>query len=262
LNQVAASSYTPVVAKSTPSPSNQPTSNPSRETSELSAVNGLKESTNSENIEKADKQSSEDTRSNDSIGNVKNIPDSVRVDDSYVKQSGNDDGFTQISSDGSAKLPSFDTKSVASATTFAMDEKESLRPDDSASIRAAAVEDDELISAPGSVITGSRVGSDLGAKAFREQLHEIASINPLRVSDTSSSHFHGPAVINSSRTPQSQPSEQVQLMSIATPIIQHNVHPPQTPPDEKLLEALQSPRDRVFVLKLEQDLIDFIGQSK
>jgi hypothetical protein len=33
-------------------------------------------------------------------------------------------------------------------------------------------------------------------------------------------------------------------------------------PDEKLLEALQSQRDRVWVLKLEQDIIDFIGQSK
>jgi hypothetical protein len=248
--------------KSSPSLSPQPTSNPTGESPESSAVNGLKESTPCETIQKNETQAPEDTSSNDSTSIVKSLPDSVRIDDTYVKQSSNDDGFTQISSDGSAKLPSYDTKSVASATTFAMDEKESLRPDDSASIRAAAVEDDELVSAPGSVIAGSRVGSDLGAKAFREQLHEIAGISPLRVNDSSSNHFNGPAVVNSSRTPQSQPSDQLQLMSIATPNMQHNIHPPQIPPDEKLLEALQSPRDRVFVLKLEQDLIDFIEQSK
>ncbi|KAF2461531.1 single-stranded nucleic acid binding R3H [Lineolata rhizophorae] len=32
-------------------------------------------------------------------------------------------------------------------------------------------------------------------------------------------------------------------------------------PDVQLLEALFSPRDRLFVLKLEQDIIDFINNS-
>jgi hypothetical protein len=33
-------------------------------------------------------------------------------------------------------------------------------------------------------------------------------------------------------------------------------------PDEKLLEALQSPRDRLFIVKLEQDFIDFIKEPR
>ena len=33
-------------------------------------------------------------------------------------------------------------------------------------------------------------------------------------------------------------------------------------PDEKLLLALQSPRDRMFILKLEQDIIKFIENSR
>ncbi|KAI9877613.1 MAG: hypothetical protein M1823_007076, partial [Watsoniomyces obsoletus] len=47
-------------------------------------------------------------------------------------------------SNSSTKQQSFETKSMASVTTFAMDEKESLRPDDSASVRA--VDDDDLAS--------------------------------------------------------------------------------------------------------------------
>lgn len=35
-----------------------------------------------------------------------------------------------------------------------------------------------------------------------------------------------------------------------------------THPDEKLIEALQSPRDRLFVVKIEQDFIDFIKDSR
>ena len=36
----------------------------------------------------------------------------------------------------------------------------------------------------------------------------------------------------------------------------------QTVPDERLVEALSSGRDRVWVLKLEQDIIDFVKDSK
>ena len=60
-------------------------------------------------------------------------PQSVAV----LKVSITEDSSTQLSSsDGSGKPPSIDGKSVASATTFALDEKESLRPDDSASLSA------------------------------------------------------------------------------------------------------------------------------
>ena len=33
-------------------------------------------------------------------------------------------------------------------------------------------------------------------------------------------------------------------------------------PDEKLLEALESPKDRIFLLRLEQDVIEFVKDSK
>lgn len=33
-------------------------------------------------------------------------------------------------------------------------------------------------------------------------------------------------------------------------------------PDEKLLEAMQSPRDRLFLLRLEKDVMDFVQLSK
>ena len=94
-----------------------------------------------------------------------------------VKFSTAEDSNTQLSSsDGSAKPPSLDGKSVASGTTFALDEKESLRPDDSASLRA--VEEEDVTSPPESNAAGSRVGSDSEARAFRAQLHEIAVMGP------------------------------------------------------------------------------------
>ena len=92
-----------------------------------------------------------------------------------VKSLATDDSVTQLSSsDGSVKPPSLDGKSVASGTTFALDEKESIRPDDSASLRA--VEEEDVVSPPDSIAAGSRVGSDSGvARAFRDQLHEISA---------------------------------------------------------------------------------------
>ena len=51
-----------------------------------------------------------------------------------------DDDQTQISS-SSTKPASLDGKSTTSGTTFALDEKESLQPDDSASVKAAEDED-------------------------------------------------------------------------------------------------------------------------
>jgi hypothetical protein len=33
-------------------------------------------------------------------------------------------------------------------------------------------------------------------------------------------------------------------------------------PDEKLIEAMESPKDRIFLLRLEQDVIEFVKDSK
>jgi hypothetical protein len=176
-----------------------------------------------------------------------------------------EDSSTQLSSsDGSGKPPSIDGKSVASAATFALDEKESLRPDDSASLRA--VEEEDVISPPESVMTDSRQGSDNGAaRAFRDQLQEIAVINPQSHRGVPPGRFptlpNGPQTLydpNQSLTgamPMSQP-----LVS-GMPSISGAPNMPAIP-DEKLIEALRSPRDRLFVVKIEQDFIDFIKDSR
>ncbi|KZM28262.1 uncharacterized protein EKO05_0007585 [Ascochyta rabiei] len=182
-----------------------------------------------------------------------------------VKISAAEDSSTQLSSsDGSGKPPSIDGKSVASATTFALDEKESLRPDDSASLRA--VEEEDVTSPPDSLVADSRQGSDNGAaRAFRDQLHEIAVMNPHSHRGVPPGRFPtiptGPHVLfdpnhslNGGR-PMSQP------VGTGLPSIDGVPNLPSAP-DEKLIEALQSPRDRLFVVKMEQDFIDFIKDSR
>lgn len=149
-----------------------------------------------------------------------------------------------------------DTKSVASRTTFTLDEKESLRPDDSASMQAGGDDD----SPNESVIAGTKANSNSDARAFRDQLYEIdrtgmaqrqAGTMGLAAQRNGGMVFAPPGAQVQSPPDQAQP-------------------PPSTgpppglviPPDEKLQEALASPKDRLFVLKVEQDLIDFIKDSK
>lgn len=179
-----------------------------------------------------------------------------------VKVSAAEDSSTQLSSsDGSGKPPSIDGKSVASATTFALDEKESLRPDDSASLRA--VEEEDVTSPPDSVVNDSRQGSDNGAaRAFRDQLHEIAVMNPQSQRGVPPGRFPniptGPHMLydpNQAGRPMSQPVGNGLAPMNGVPSLP-------SAPDEKLIEALQSPRDRLFVVKIEQDFIDFIKDSR
>ncbi|KAF2275154.1 uncharacterized protein EI97DRAFT_78762 [Westerdykella ornata] len=181
-----------------------------------------------------------------------------------VKPPGSEDNGTQLSSsDGSGKPPSLDGKSVASGTTFALDEKESLRPDDSASLRA--VEEEDVMSPPDSIAAGSRVGSDSGgARAFRDQLHEIAisqrAAPPGRFPNAVS-HHHGHTLYDPNQAPNGigRPMSQPIANGMATMGLPQSLP---AIPDEKLMEALESPRDRLFVLKLEQDFIDFIKDSR
>ncbi|KAH7125775.1 hypothetical protein B0J11DRAFT_434059 [Dendryphion nanum] len=191
------------------------------------------------------------------------LPPSITL----VKSLGTEDNTTQLSSsDGSAKPPSLDGKSIASATTFALDEKESIRPDDSASLRA--VEEEDVASPPDSVAAGSRVGSDSGvARAFRDQLHEIAVMGPVPQRGAPPGRFpnsntNGPHTLYDPNQPPNaigQPLTQPLANGLPNLAGQHAI--PATP-DEKLTEALESPRDRLFVLKLEQDFIDFIQDSR
>lgn len=168
-----------------------------------------------------------------------------------------EENCTQLSSSESSMKPaSLDGKSVASATTFALDEKESLRPDDSASVKAT--EDEDALS------TGmtSRIGSDTVARAFSDQLHEIAVMDPL-----------SRQILPGSAQVAAIPSNPGVLYA-PSPLAATDPFPATNgllvsasgagdtfQPDEKLLEALNSPRDRLWVLKLEQDVTDFVKDS-
>ncbi|KAK4241336.1 hypothetical protein C8A03DRAFT_12432 [Achaetomium macrosporum] len=161
------------------------------------------------------------------------------------------------SSELGTKPPSLDGKSITSGTTFALDEKESLRPDDSASVKAAA-EDDDSFSIRGSYIAGSRMGSDVAARMHRIQIGDM----PPRA--LPAHHLLAGNKSQGVATPQSGISDK---QAVAGP----KVSPPDVlapnafysqSPDEKLLEAMQSPKDRIFLLRLEQQVIEFVQDSK
>jgi hypothetical protein len=176
------------------------------------------------------------------------------------RESGSDESQrADSSSDLGTKPPSIDGKSITSGTTFALDEKESLRPDDSASVKAAA-EDDDAFSIRGSLIAGSRVGSELANRARFIQLGDMPERRLLQPSTNS--------LAQGAVTPQSSSSEQppgaaptIPLANVGSSSDALNVIYRQAP-DEKLLEALASPRDRLFLLRLEKDVIEFVQDSK
>jgi hypothetical protein len=163
-------------------------------------------------------------------------------------------------SDLSTKAPSLDGKSVASGTTFALDEKESLRPDDSASAKAA--EEEDSYSGPGSVAAGSRVGSETSARAFGDQFYEIAErIGEPPNHDGNNPRFPIPLPVepgppNIIASFEKDGSHQ-QFMN-PTPGIPFGFA---SDPDEKLLEALETPKDRLFLLRLEQEVIEFVKDA-
>lgn len=162
-------------------------------------------------------------------------------------------------SDVGTKPPSIDGKSITSGTTFnALDEKESLRPDDSASVQAAA-EDDDAFSIRGSLIAGSRMGSEVAARVQRIQLGDM----PPR----SISHQH--VIVESGNqgvvTTQSASSEQLPVTDAKIALVAATATPSGIygqNPDDKLLEAMQSQKDRLFLLKLEEMVIEFVQDSK
>jgi hypothetical protein len=168
-----------------------------------------------------------------------------------------DDVRTHVSSSSdSNKPPSTDGKSVASGTTFnALDERDSLRPDDSASVKA--VEDEEPYSAPGSGLP-SRIGSDDGVRAFRDQLREISSMDPSRRGAPP------PDYTSAAKGVLYVPPQGPGIGAVPSPVRPDisATNAVEYPPDQKLLEALENPRDRVWVLKLEQDVIDFVKDAK
>jgi hypothetical protein len=158
------------------------------------------------------------------------------------------------------KPPSLDGKSITSGTTFALDEKESLRPDDSASVKAA--EDDDAFSGRGSIVAGSRIGSEAAARGYRSQYYEASDRRGTQptMQERQSQDVNTPPSGSSEQqaTDDSKPKPLVGATGVPDSF---NLFYRQTP-DEKLLEALESPKDRIFLLRLEQEVIEFVKDSK
>ncbi|KAH8841803.1 hypothetical protein MCOR27_002802 [Pyricularia oryzae] len=160
------------------------------------------------------------------------------------------------------KPPSLDGKSITSGTTFnVLDEKESLRPDDSASVKAATDEDDAF-SIRGSQIANSRMGSDV---AGRLRTIQIGDMPPRAIAPHSVSvaQPRGAAI-----TPDGGACEQPSAASGGNPLATTQANQESfngfysQNPDEKLLEAMKSSKDRIFLLRLEKEVIEFVQDSK
>lgn len=175
-----------------------------------------------------------------------------------------DDDQTHLSS-SSTKPPSLDGKSTTSGTTFAFDEKESLRPDDSASVQA--VDDDDVGSGQASGAPSSRLGSEAGSKAFRDQFYEVSEnaptgahrSHPLSRRIIADIEEEGPPLTHPPHAAP-VPAEMLTHPEVVAPV-RPTINFEYREPDEKLFEALDSPKDRMFLLRLEQEIIKFIRIS-
>ena len=174
-----------------------------------------------------------------------------------------DDEQTHISC-SSTKQASSDSRSATSGATYALDEKESLRPDDSASTKA--VEEEDSYSGVASAAPSSRVGSEAGGRAFRDQFNEISErIGPSLHRLQSINRRGIPGIVEEGSQPTNAPNGPAVPAPINGPdslatngrsfIIEYKS------PDEKLFEALESPKDRLFLIRLEQEVISFIKNS-
>ncbi|TVY38651.1 R3H domain-containing protein, partial [Lachnellula occidentalis] len=175
-----------------------------------------------------------------------------------------DDPFqrTDSGSELGTKPPSLDGKSITSGTTFALDEKESLRPDDSASVKAS--EDDDTFSGRGSIVAGSRIGSEAAARAYRAEFYEAPvrrSMQPMPERPNQGMITPQSGSSGQETTDDGKPKPLMGLSGPSDPSDAFSRFYRQTP-DEKLLEALESPKDRIFLLRLEKDVIEFVKDSK
>lgn len=158
-------------------------------------------------------------------------------------------------SNSSTKQTSFDSKSMASVTTFAMDEKDSLRPDDSASVQAA--DEEESLSGPASGAPNSLTGSESGAR-FRDLNTQkarglITGVVP---------RFNDGGLQISGPIPPGSVSNNFVLPNADAFQDGRSLHGFPPDPDEKLLEAMNSPKDRLLLLQLEEKIRNFIQDSK
>jgi hypothetical protein len=158
---------------------------------------------------------------------------------------------------GGTKAPSLDGKSITSGTTFALDEKESLRPDDSASVKAAA-EDDEAFSVRGSQMANSRIGSEV-ARVHRLRIGDMPERRIIQILPELQDQGIATPQSGSSGPAPSVENPQILATVAGTPDAFSTMYAQN--PDEKLLEAMASPKDRLFLLRLEQDVVNFVQSS-
>ncbi|KAI1842280.1 hypothetical protein JX266_011565 [Neoarthrinium moseri] len=162
------------------------------------------------------------------------------------------------SSEIGTKAPSLDGKSITSGTTFALDEKESLRPDDSASVKAAA-DDEETFSIRGSQMVNSRMGSEV-ARIHRLRIGDMPERRIIQLLPESQDLGSATPQSVDSGVPVSTETSQALATVASTPDAFSTMYSQN--PDDKLLEAMNSPKDRLFLLRLEQDVINFVQSSK
>ena len=180
---------------------------------------------------------------------------------------GMEDDCSHLSS-SSTKPASFDTKSMASENTFAMDEKESLRPDDSASVQAAD-EDEPFFVPPVSGRPELQIALDDGNNSdlrrplldgpiatghAAQRLPMTILANPPRFGDIIPNA--SPALPSNGIPLTSYPARQNGVDSLQ----QYSAGP--NHPDEKIIEAMGTPKDRLLLLQLEEKFHAFIAQSR
>ena len=134
---------------------------------------------------------------------------------------------------------STDMRSVVSGTAFNMDEKESIRPDESASVKG--IDESDSASGQGSGGLQSQVASEAGKDGFRDQFQEVSTAK-MALPLTANLVGRVPDDVNRSTM---APTMEFQPQG----------------PDEKLLDALDNPKDRIFLLQLEQQVITFISNT-
>ncbi|KAL5043667.1 hypothetical protein BDW71DRAFT_199569 [Aspergillus fruticulosus] len=170
---------------------------------------------------------------------------------SLMREDSFEDDRTHLSN-SSTKPTSFDSKSMASVTTFAMDEKDSLRPDDSASVQA--IDEEESLSGHASGAPNSLTGSESGARFRDGQRHRVPLNNPHSI------FIDGPQRANG--TIATNPVGTTFVVSDSEAYPARPIHGFPSEPDEKLLEAMKSPKDRLLILQLEEKVRSFIQNSK
>lgn len=183
-------------------------------------------------------------------------------DNGFLKRENSfEDDNTQLSN-SSTKMTNFDSKSLASVTTFAMDEKDSVRPDDSASVQA--IDEEESLSGPASGAPNSVTGSEAGGRMFRD--HFVRDGNVMRPRGVLP--LPGPLFSGGSQRGMVPISPDSVANNFVVPASNGNL-PDDQPlhgfplePDEKLLEAMKSPKDRLLILQLEEKIRYFIQDSR